>query len=223
MTEFLLKSLYNTYRHAPSPSAKGAFFSPTCMQTCRTNPTYAATSREEIVKYLEDAENGKIPNKNNEMYGKVPNRNDPEPANNGLHDKVPNRNDPVPDNELYGKVPSRGDLTSTPSAPLKPKGKYTIRALHPTEFEFGTADITKYINFSPEELERKARDEGWVGMRVDLWDEEEGGMLVKVKYWWREEEGEDKEGKAWMQCLHDIMHLGPRDGTEGERGLEILE
>lgn len=127
--------------------------------------------------------------------------------------------------EEYGKVPSRGDLIASPPSQAKPKakGKYTIRPLQPSEFEFSTSEITSHINSTPEELERKAREEGWVGMRVDLWDEEDGGMLVKVKYWWREEEGEDDEEKTWKQCLHDIMYLGPRDGTEGGDGLEVLE
>ena len=67
-------------------------------------------------------------------------------------------------------------------------------------------------------------------MRVDLWDEggEEDGLLVKVQYWWRfeeipEHERGDEQAMGWRQCLHDIMYLGPKDGTEGEDGLEVLE
>jgi hypothetical protein len=27
---------------------------------------------------------------------------------------------------------------------------------------------------------------------------------------------------GWRQCLHDIMYLGPMDGTKGEAGLEVI-
>jgi hypothetical protein len=115
----------------------------------------------------------------------------------------------------------------------KGKGVYTIRPLQPSEIEFSTNEITAPINFTAEQLRQKAVQESWVGMRVDLWEEggEEDGLLVKVQYWWRFEEVPEHErimmgeeqAMGWRQCLHDIMHLGPKDGTEGEDGLEVLE
>ncbi|EHK20849.1 uncharacterized protein TRIVIDRAFT_202469 [Trichoderma virens Gv29-8] len=103
------------------------------------------------------------------------------------------------------------------------KGYYTIRPLREDEFEFGTDEHVAPAGFATVgELKQKAKAEGWVGMRVDLWDEEEGKegfegtLLVKVQYWWRKEED------GWIQILHDIMYLGPRDGTEGSEG-EVLE
>ena len=50
-----------------------------------------------------------------------------------------------------------------------------------------------------------------------LWFDDgfEKDILVKVRYWWR------KEGGEWLQILHDIMYMGPRDGTEGSDG-ELL-
>jgi hypothetical protein len=69
-------------------------------------------------------------------------------------------------------------------------------------------------------------------MRVDLWDEggEDEGLLVKVQYWFRLEETLERQRvmgddgwMGWKQCLHDITYLGPKDGTEGQEGLEILE
>ena len=60
-------------------------------------------------------------------------------------------------------------------------------------------------------------------MRVDLWSDgsvDEHGkresLLVKVNYWWKKKDG------VWLQILHDIVYMGPRDGTEGLRG-EILD
>lgn len=54
-------------------------------------------------------------------------------------------------------------------------------------------------------------------MRVDLWDSDPKALLVKVQYWWRVEGGE------WLQILHDILYIGPRDGTEGSSRDKILE
>jgi len=114
------------------------------------------------------------------------------------------------------------------------RGVYTIRPLTSAEAsDFSTQEVTAEIVLSPEELARKAREEGWVGMRVDLWDEGvpiEGSLLVKVQYWWRWEDvavGEglegDEEGMGWRQCLHDVVYIGERDGSEGEEGLEVRE
>jgi hypothetical protein len=119
------------------------------------------------------------------------------------------------------------------SAKGKGKGVYTIRPLHASEFEFSTNEITAPIGFTPEELKQKAVQESWIGMRVDLWDEgdEEDGLLVKVQYWWRFEANPEHErvmmgeeqAMGWRQCLHDIVYLGLKDGTEGEDGLVVLE
>ncbi len=90
---------------------------------------------------------------------------------------------------------------------------FSFRAISEDEFEFATDDITAPAGFTTAELTEKAKREDWVGTRVDLWfpdGSEAGTMLVKVKYWWR------KEGDEWVQVLHDIMYMGPPDGTEGQ-------
>jgi hypothetical protein len=115
--------------------------------------------------------------------------------------------------------------------PAKSRGVYTIRPLHPHEHEFGADEITTPIGLTVEVLKKRAVQESWVGMRVDLWDEGEGnGLLVKVQYWFRLEDipahervMEKDQVMGWRQCLHDIMYLGPKDGTEGEEGLGVLE
>ncbi len=102
------------------------------------------------------------------------------------------------------------------------KNYYTIRPLTELEFEFGTDEMISPIGLTPTQLRLKAQDEGWVGMRVDMWeaDSEEDrtkeGLAVKVQYWWR------KEGQEWFQILHDIHYLAIRDGTEGVDG-QVLE
>lgn len=104
------------------------------------------------------------------------------------------------------------------------KSFYTIRPLTDGEMEFGSDETAVPAGFdSASAIKLRAEREGWVGMRVDLWDDEGTdrggerlGMLVKVQYWWKEEKG------VWSQILHDIMYLGSRDGTEGSQG-EILE
>ncbi|KAL7910357.1 hypothetical protein GGI35DRAFT_448578 [Trichoderma velutinum] len=102
------------------------------------------------------------------------------------------------------------------------KGYYTIRPLREDEFEFGTDEQVTPAGFATAgELRQRAETEGWVGMRVDLWDVEVGkddgeGPLIKVHYWWRKEED------GWIQILHDILSIGSRDGTEGSEG-EMLE
>lgn len=121
------------------------------------------------------------------------------------------------------------DSDSQPG-PLKEKpltrnaSYYTIRPLLPSEHTFGTAVATAAIGLTPAALAASAEAEGWIGMRVDMWDEgSEEGLLVKVQYWWRlEAERDEEDGKVWRQCLHDIMYLGPRDGTEGTEGVEVL-
>lgn len=197
-----LKQAYHKYRHTKDIDRKGAFFSPHCMQVCRPIPPYAATTREEIVQYLHDAQQGNIPAK----------------------EQPPSSIDALDDSNAQGHRPESPKST-------KDRNLYTIRPLSPSEFEFGTDEITAPIGSTVEQLKKKAVDEKWVGMRVDLWDEgTEGGLLVKVQYWWRFEEildGErvmdEKQAMGWRQCLHDIMYLGPKDGTQGAETLEVRE
>ncbi|KAH7398489.1 hypothetical protein BKA66DRAFT_453219, partial [Pyrenochaeta sp. MPI-SDFR-AT-0127] len=193
-----IKKLYHAYRHTSDIDRKGLFFSPTCLQICRPTPSYATTTRGGIVQFLKDAQEGIVPVHNSPSV----------------------------------------DAASTPKAPntlakgneLEGKGVYTIRALQPSEYKFGNDEITAPINLTVKNLEQKAEEENWIGMRVNLWTE--GGaqdtLFVKVQYWWRrevipEDERLEDEGEiGWRQCLHDIMYLGPKDGTEVEVGLEVL-
>ncbi|EFQ27284.1 hypothetical protein CGRA01v4_04342 [Colletotrichum graminicola] len=170
-----LKMIYRSYRHTSEIDAKGAFFSSSCYQICRPNPSFAASNRDTIVGYL--------------------------------HDYAP-------------KPTSATEANNIPTQ----KGFYTIRPLRDNEYEFGTDEQVAPAGFaSVEEVRSQALREGWVGMRVDLWDDsaegqvkQENSLLVKVQYWWR------KENDVWIQIFHDIMYMGPRDGTEGLDG-EILE
>jgi hypothetical protein len=200
-TETLIRQLYHSYRHTPDIDRKGRFFSPTCMQICRPIPTFAATTREQIVQYLKDAEKGKIPTE--DTY----------------------------EGQSISSTEEAHDDTSSANSNSKPRSLYTIRPLLPSEFEFSSPDITSPIYLTPSQLHNQAVAEAWIGMRVDLWDEGSlnKGLLVKVQYWWRREEvvasGEmegDEKGRGWRQCLHDIIYLGPKDGTEGREG-EVLE
>ncbi|OHW97504.1 hypothetical protein CSPAE12_03841 [Colletotrichum incanum] len=167
---------YASYRYTSDIEAKGAFFSPSCYQICRPNPSFAARNRDTIVRYL--------------------------------HKYAPKNS---------------ATVTETPKKATK-REFYTIRPLRDAEYEFGTDEQVAPAGFdSAGEVRSKAIREGWVGMRVDLWDDElesksdqEKTLLVKVQYWWR------KENNTWTQIFHDIMYMGPRDGTEGING-EILE
>jgi hypothetical protein len=91
---------------------------------------------------------------------------------------------------------------------------YSIRPLSVAESEeVLEEDVTEPLGISPEELKQTKIKEGWVGMRVDLWDEQDDGCFrfIEVKYWWRKEEGE------WTQCLHDIMSIDTREALpEGD-------
>ena len=94
----------------------------------------------------------------------------------------------------------------------------TIRPLRNDEFVFERDDIAAHIDSTSAILKKQAEKEGWVGTRVDMWfpmPPPDGEMLVKVQYWWR------KDGDEWVQVLHDIMYMGPRDGTEGSEGETI--
>jgi hypothetical protein len=170
-----LRKCYHAYRNTIDADRQGLFFSPSCMQICRPIPSYAATSRSQIVQYIKEA-------------------------------------------------------AGRPGEPRKGKGVYTIRPLQPSEFEFSTKEITAPVGFTADELKKKAVQESWVGMRVDLWGEGKDGLLVKVQYWWRFETIPEEacvmgevQVMGWRQCLHDIMYLGLKDGTEGEDGLEVFE
>jgi hypothetical protein len=57
----------------------------------------------------------------------------------------------------------------------------------------------------PEEQKEQALREGWEGLHVVLESPDPKGMRVHVNYYWR------KEGEAWVQCLHDLLWLGPMD------------
>ncbi|KAF3034049.1 hypothetical protein E8E12_002033 [Didymella heteroderae] len=136
-----------------------------------------------------------------------------------------------------GKVPlTQSTASDSPASLSKDEivaadtGRYTIRPLRSSEHSFGDGVATAAVGLTPADLQAIAEAQGWIGMRVDLWDERSGDtLLVKVQYWWRLEAaghetdlGEEGDGKVWRQCLHDIMYLGPRDSTEGEMGLEIM-
>jgi hypothetical protein len=198
-TTLRLKNLYHAYRHTTELDRKSMYFSPTCMQICRPTPTYAATTRGQIVQYLRDAQQGKVP-VNNSLGTQAR----PEVLNDGIIQKTSHAN----------------------------KSVYTIRPLLPSEYEFGAEDNITPIHMTSDALHRIVKDQQWVGMRVDLWDEGpvDTCLLVKVQYWWRLERAEDgkglegdTEGYGWRQCMHDIMYLGPREGTEHQSGLDVLE
>lgn len=60
----------------------------------------------------------------------------------------------------------------------------------------------------PAELKKQAEEEGWEGLNVLLEDANPDGRVVKVNYYWR------LEGGRWVQCLHDLLWVGPRkEGT----------
>ncbi|KAK3361534.1 hypothetical protein B0T24DRAFT_110281 [Lasiosphaeria ovina] len=166
-----LKARYLAYRATADFDAKGLFYSDSCLQVCRPQPSYAAQDRATIVQYLREAAAG------------------------GL------------------------DLATSPTQQAPQMKGCTIRLATADEFEFASDEATLPAGFTAAELKLKAQAEGWVGTRVDLWSEspedESREMLVKVKYWWRRENGE------WVQILHDIMYMGPHDGTQGTDG-EVL-
>jgi hypothetical protein len=79
------------------------------------------------------------------------------------------------------------------------RGKVEMRAL--SEEERGTL---------PEATRKQALEEGWKGLYVVLEDAKSDGRIVKVRYWFRIEEG------RWVQCLHDLLWVGPKDGKVDE-------
>jgi hypothetical protein len=165
-----LKALYASYRNAPTLEEKGQYFAPDCLQICRPNPSFSATGRDTIVRYLgEAAETWK-------------------------------------------------DLITTSA---DKQSHYTVRTLDTEESaDFGADENVRPVGFSSAaELRDKALQQGWVGLRIDLWDVDgQGrGMLVKVQYWW----GKDAQDSEWRQVLHDILYIGHLDGTEGSQGTLI--
>ncbi|KAK1758941.1 hypothetical protein QBC47DRAFT_449637 [Echria macrotheca] len=156
-----LKNLYSQYRNTGPIDDRAVFFSPECMQICKPNPSYAATNRNTIVRYLHEAAK---------------------------------------------------DMDAVAAS----KGLYTIRPLRQDETTFETDEVVAPTGMTSSMLRQRAIAEEWVGMRVDLWWPGDEGLLVKVQYWWR------REGKEWVQILHDIMYMGPCDGTEGKDG-DVLE
>lgn len=190
-----IQELYHAYRQTPDFDDQGLYFSPTCIQICRPIPTYAANSRAGIVKYAKEAEAGDVPLEND--------------ASKPTHET----------NAVESK------------SAQKEQKSYTIRPLDPSEHDFSTDEITSPVGLTVADIETKAKVEKWVGMHVDVWfgGAKEEGLLVKVQYWWRYEavkKGEEVEGDAegygWRQCFHDIVYLGPKDGTQGSDGLEVF-
>lgn len=114
---------------------------------------------------------------------------------------------------------------SAAGSSIRSKSFYTIRPLIDGERDFGNDETALPAGYnSADSIKLRAEREGWVGMRVDLWDDDgtndEGkglGILVKVQYWWKQ--GPPGE---WLQILHDIMYIGSRDGTEGTQG-QVLD
>lgn len=192
-----LKQLYRRYAETEDIDSRATFFSTKCRQICRPIPSFAAKERSTIIKYLHETAG-----KDNEMIQSL----------------------------AEGEVEGDGTKHSLHTKPQDTssgrhkKSYYSIRPLEVHEVEFGADDIVQPAGFlSAEDVKRTATAEGWVGLRVDLWDDEgvdesglKKGLLVKVQYWWREEDNE------WLQILHDIMYLGARDGTEGSEG-EVVE
>ncbi|MCJ1380903.1 hypothetical protein MMC17_004012 [Xylographa soralifera] len=81
----------------------------------------------------------------------------------------------------------------TASAEARLRGKVEMRALTQEERET-----------LPEAEKGQAEREGWEGLRVVLEDAELTGRRVVVNYYWR------REGGRWVQCLHDLLWVGPR-------------
>ncbi|ETI28367.1 hypothetical protein G647_00816 [Cladophialophora carrionii CBS 160.54] len=201
-----LKHLYHTYRHTQHIPSKASFFSPTCMQVCRTIPSYAAVKRDTIIQYLLEAAGFQ----DVESYERAQSSSA----------TAESRGAEAPDDEERRSAPVKVKA-------LTGKSYYSIRPLNATEeSEVLPEDVVAPLGMTPSQLNELRQTEKWVGMRVDLWEDNDNGgsdsagRLIKVKYWWRQEhvDGELK----WLQCLHDIMSIGERDGSEGKEG-EVLE
>ncbi|KIH93778.1 hypothetical protein SPBR_04476 [Sporothrix brasiliensis 5110] len=119
-----------------------------------------------------------------------------------------------------------GASVTEEEASKKKKSFATIRPLRPEEFDFGNDELVQHAGFATvDDLKRHAEQRGWVGMHVDLWEEEEDGektadglsqgTLIKVQYWWARDQSKDAADGDWIQVFHDIMYIGPLDGTQG--------
>ncbi len=198
-----LKQLYHSYRHTEHIPSKAGFFSPTLMQVCRPMPNYCAVNRNTVIQYLLEAAGFK-------------DLEDYERAKSSSAASESTSSEAAKDEEVAapGKIKVKA---------LQGKSYYSIRPLKSEEeLEVLPDNIVAPLSLTPAQLDEQRRRESWVGMRVDLWDDEGGGKgrLIRVKYWWRKEAVNGEE--EWMQCLHDIVSIGERDGSEGKEG-EVLE
>lgn len=98
---------------------------------------------------------------------------------------------------------------------------YTVRPTNSEEtLDFGSSEHVIPAGLAtPDQVRNQAIREGWVGIKVNMWEDDGHGqgLLVKVKYWYRLESLE-KDRRIWRQCLHDILYIGPRDGSEAQDG-----
>lgn len=137
-----LKQLYLHYIQTENIDEKAHFFSPTCRQICRPTPSFAATERSTIVQHLHNT------------AGK-----DAEAIQDLMDDPV----------EGLEKQTTPSERTGSRSESIQKRSFYSIRPLREDEAEFGTDAMVQPAGYlSTEEIERVAKTEGWVGMRVDL-------------------------------------------------------
>ncbi|KAK7430692.1 hypothetical protein QQZ08_002736 [Neonectria magnoliae] len=112
-----------------------------------------------------------------------------------------------------GHLDANQDISSTTRI-----SHYTVLPLTADEAQdFGTAEHVRPAGFSSvAEVQDRSKAEHWVGIKVDMWDDDgyDRGLLVRAKYWWKL----NAEDEQWRQVLHDILYLGVRDGTEGKDG-----
>lgn len=226
----ILKQLYSEYKQTKDIDARSRFFSPQCRQICRPSPSFAARDRDTIMRYLHET-SGKDAGTIQALAAgeeQDASRSDQARLTTAAEAPAPDLMSPrATCDDFTGEKEKKSSSSSS-----SPSSYYTIRPLRDDEAEFGADDVVRPAGFaSAAEAERLAQAQGWVGMRVDLWDDdggpggekeeeagrEGGGIMVKVQYWWRRE-GDDGQ---WLQILHDIMYLGPRDGTEGSEGETI--
>ncbi|KAL4731482.1 hypothetical protein ACLX1H_000450 [Fusarium chlamydosporum] len=126
--------------------------------------------------------------------------------------------------EIYRKAGWLDNETQVNPGP--PKSFYSMRQLSGSETDdFGTAKELNPAGFSSvDEVRAKSKEEKWAGLRVNMWTDDgtERGLLVKVHYWWRMEPLGSENG-TWKQIFHDILYLGPKDGSEKDGGGEVVE
>ena len=166
-------------------------------------PNYCALNRDAVIQYLLEAAGFK----DNEDYER---KQSPSAAAESTKATTLENKDVI----APGKVKVKG---------LQEKSYYSIRPLKSDEErEILPEYLVAPLSMTPAQLDEQRRRESWVGMKVDLWDDEgdDKGRLIGVKYWWRKEVVDG--GEEWLQCLHDIVSIGERDGSEGKDG-EVLE